>query len=60
MAIPFYSIDFRKKEMLSFCRGLIPSSREPLREALVNLLREDIGDYDSLIFPSAHVDINFP
>ena len=55
MAIPFYSIDFRKKEMLSFCRGLLPSSRGPLRAALVKLLREDLGEYDSLIFPSARM-----
>lgn len=55
MAIPFYSIDFRRKEMLSFCRGLIPSSRGPLREALVRSLKEDFSDYDPLIFPSARM-----
>jgi len=55
MAIPFFSIDFRKSECRSLLRGLSIASKSDGHDALRKLISKDFEGYEIILFPSARM-----
>jgi dTDP-4-amino-4,6-dideoxygalactose transaminase len=55
MAIPFFSIDFRKEECWSLTKGLVPGCSSNSYNALSDLISDDFKDFEVILFPSARM-----